>query len=448
MAALARIVLAFLCFLPGTLLQYTDTDFQFDPAVLSILERSEDNVTIFYSGPNSTDSIFLKVSSASTEVAMNLGQDTFNLTAVSNNSLSVPVQGGHIGITTLDFTVNSGASATVLDYTVKVYKAPNAIDAALNYVIIPFLVLNSFAMGTAVEWPLVVKVLKRPYGVAIGVLSQFVFMPLLAFSFSKAFSLSDVYALGLLMVGSSPGGGMSNILTYFLDADLPLSMTMTFVSTVLALGLMPLNIFIYGRAFRLNSIKVPFQNIIISLLSITIPELLGILLRHKKPALADKVMKVIRPFSALFVIALVALGVSVNLHVVYTPWQAIFAAFLLPLSGFIIGFGLAKIFCLDNNRARTVSIETAVQNGALASALIRLSFPQPESDLSFTVSFLNTMFQIGLSLLAVAVYSIYKCKKPIVEKEEMASTNLEDKPSNNVNGEANPVMMSDVALKE
>ncbi|CAH1270334.1 SLC10A2 [Branchiostoma lanceolatum] len=420
MAAFA--VFVFLCFLPGAFLQYADSDFGFEPAILNIPERSEDNVTLLYIGPNSTDSIFLKVSSARSQVAM-LKEGSFNLTAVSNNSLSVPVQSGHIGITTLDFTVNQGASATVLDYTVKVLRARPPFDEALNYLLIPFLVVNAFAMGTAVEWPLVVKVLKRPHGVAIGVLSQFVFMPLLAFSFSKAFSLADVYAIGLLMVGSSPGGGLSNILTFFLDADLPLSMTMTFVSTVLALGMMPLSLFIYGRAFQLDSINVPFLNIIISLVSITIPELLGILLRHKKPRIADKVMKVIRPVSGLFIIALVVIGVMVNTHVIYTPWQPIVACFLLPLAGFIIGFGLAKMFCLDNNRARTVSIETGVQNGTLASAMIRLSFPQPEADLSFSLSFLNGMFQVGLSLLAVAVYNIYKCKNPTTEEVKM--TNLE-----------------------
>ncbi|XP_066289987.1 ileal sodium/bile acid cotransporter-like [Branchiostoma lanceolatum] len=431
MAAFAVLVL--LCFLPGAFLQYTDSDFGFEPAILNIPERSEDNVTLLYIGPNSTDSIFLEVSSARSQVAM-LNEGSFNLTAVSNNSLSVPVQSGHIGITTLDFTVNQGASATVLDYTVKVLRARPPFDEALNYLLIPFLVVNAFAMGTAVEWPLVVKVLKRPYGVAIGVLSQFVFMPLLAFSFSKAFSLADVYAIGLLMVGSSPGGGLSNILTFFLDADLPLSMTMTFVSTVLALGMMPLSLFIYGRAFQLDSINVPFLNIIISLVSITIPELLGILLRHKKPRIADKVMKVIRPVSGLFIIALVVIGVMVNTHVIYTPWQPIVACFLLPLAGFIIGFGLAKMFCLDNNRARTVSIETGVQNGTLASAMIRLSFPQPEADLSFSLSFLNGMFQVGLSLLAVAVYNIYKCKNPTTEEVKM--TNLE--------GQENPVVISDV----
>ncbi|CAH1270332.1 SLC10A2 [Branchiostoma lanceolatum] len=463
MAAFA--VFVFLCFLPGAFLQYADSDFGFEPAILNIPERSEDNVTLLYIGPNSTDSIFLKVSSARSQVAM-LKEGSFNLTAVSNNSLSVPVQSGHIGITTLDFTVNQGASATVLDYTVKVLRARPPFDEALNYLLIPFLVVNAFAMGTAVEWPLVVKVLKRPHGVAIGVLSQFVFMPLLAFSFSKAFSLADVYAIGLLMVGSSPGGGLSNILTFFLDADLPLSMTMTFVSTVLALGMMPLSLFIYGRAFNFDRINVPYSTIVTSLVPVTIAKVLGILLRHKKPRIADKVMKAIRPFSALFVIAFVVLGFMVNTHFIYTPWQPIVADFLLPLAGFIIGFGLAKMLCLDNTRAKTVSIETGVQNGRLASAMIRLSFPQPEADLSFCVSFLNGMFQVGIGLLAVAVYNIYKCKNPTTEEVKMTNleglenpTTEEEKIANleglenptteeekitNLEGLKNPIVISDV----
>ncbi|XP_078607363.1 ileal sodium/bile acid cotransporter-like [Branchiostoma floridae x Branchiostoma japonicum] len=456
MAAFACTVLVFLCVLPGTFLQNTETDFWFEPEILSILERTEDNVTLIYNGPNSTDSILLKVSSARSSVAM-LSQDTFNLSAVSNNSLLVPVQAGHLGITTLDFEINSGETTVVRDYTVKVIRERPPVDSALTYILLPFLILNHFAMGTAVEWPLVVAVLKRPYGVAIGALSQFVFMPLLAFSYSMAFSLSDAYAIGVLLVGSSPGGGMSNILTFFMDADLPLSMTMTFVSTCLALGMMPLSLYIYGRAFGLDSIEVPFVTIITSLLSITAPKLLGILLRHKKPHIAQKVMKVIRPISLLCIITVVVLGVIVNLHVIYTPWQPIMATFLLPLSGFIIGFSLAKIFRLDNNRARTVSIETGVQNGTIAAAMIRLAFPQPEMDLSFAVSFLNSVFQVGIGVLAVTAYNIYRCRNPAAKEEKIINDDDEEDQSSSVvisdlkdqsssvNGEAiiNPVVISD-----
>eukprot|EP00058_Branchiostoma_floridae_P008608 XP_002594096.1 hypothetical protein BRAFLDRAFT_68462 [Branchiostoma floridae] len=428
MAAFACTVLVFLCVLPGTFLQHTDPDFWFEPEILSILERTEDNVTLIYNGPNSTDSILLKVSSARSSVAM-LSQDTFNLSAVSNNSLLVPVQAGHLGITTLDFEINSPGETTIVrDYTVKVIRERPPVDSALTYILLPFLIVNHFAMGTAVEWPLVVAVLKRPYGVAIGALSQFVFMPLLAFSYSMAFSLSDAYAIGVLLVGSSPGGGMSNILTYFMDADLPL-----------------------------NSIEVPFVTIITSLLSITAPKLLGILLRHKKPHIAKKVMKVIRPISLLCIITVVVMGVIVNLHVIYTPWQPIMATFLLPLSGFIIGFSLAKIFRLDNNRARTVSIETGVQNGTIAAAMIRLAFPQPEMDLSFAVSFLNSVFQVGIGVLAVTAYNIYRCRNPAAKEEKIINDDDEEDQSSSVvisdlkdqsssvNGEAiiNPVVISD-----
>ena len=85
-------------------------------------------------------------------------------------------------------------------------------------------------------------------GVVCGLLCQFVLLPFLGFCVVKIFDLGEVYGVTLLVVTSSPGGSYSNWWCSLLNADLALSVAMTTASTILSLGLLPLNLIIWVTA--------------------------------------------------------------------------------------------------------------------------------------------------------------------------------------------------------
>jgi predicted Na+-dependent transporter len=78
------------------------------------------------------------------------------------------------------------------------------------------------------------KALSKPKAVGIGFSSQYIFMPMLAFTLAHIFSLKEAFAIGVILTGSSPGGTTSNIFTYWSKGDVALSITMSFFSNLAA----------------------------------------------------------------------------------------------------------------------------------------------------------------------------------------------------------------------
>jgi predicted Na+-dependent transporter len=94
----------------------------------------------------------------------------------------------------------------------------------------------SLLMGLLIDLSTVFKIIKIPIPVAIGLVCQYVCMPLLAFAFIKIFSIKGVNALAVFIYGCCPGGSSSNNWTIMLDGDIDLSVVMTFTSTISSLG--------------------------------------------------------------------------------------------------------------------------------------------------------------------------------------------------------------------
>jgi len=73
------------------------------------------------------------------------------------------------------------------------------------------------------------RVLTAPRGVAIGMLNLALLSPLLAVAMAELFELPPELAVGLVLLGASPGGMMANMLTHLSRGDTALSVTMTAV---------------------------------------------------------------------------------------------------------------------------------------------------------------------------------------------------------------------------
>ena len=119
----------------------------------------------------------------------------------------------------------------------------------VNMCVSGLLAVALFFMGIEIDLGVVRNVLKRPIGPVIGFVSQFVFMPLAAWGIGALFLTEDFEKLGLILVGSAPGGNLSNFWTSMLGGDVNLSVTMTMISSISSFGMTSLWVWLLGTQF-------------------------------------------------------------------------------------------------------------------------------------------------------------------------------------------------------
>ena len=119
----------------------------------------------------------------------------------------------------------------------------------INMCVSVLLVVALFFMGIEIDLGVVRSVLRRPIGPAIGFVSQFIFMPLAAWGIGTLFLTQDFEKLGLILVGSAPGGNLSNFWTSMLGGDVNLSVTMTMISSISSFGMTSLWVWLLGTQF-------------------------------------------------------------------------------------------------------------------------------------------------------------------------------------------------------
>jgi BASS family bile acid:Na+ symporter len=244
--------------------------------------------------------------------------------------------------------------------------------------------------------------LKRPQGLAIGVVAQYGFMPLIGFTMALALDLPEPIAIGLLIVSCMPGGATSNIFTYFSKGNLALSVLMTVTSTIFGVILIPLVLLIYASALDLT---IPRENIIATLLVLLIPVAIGMTLRRFN-ANAGAVTEFMGSALALFFIAFIAISwVPRNWQFLLdTAPATYFAAIMLGVFGMAIGYTFARLLRLHPRNARTVALETGIQNAPLAIAIIALTFAGPEQQGIIAVGALYSLFIVMTSTLVTLIF--------------------------------------------
>ncbi|XP_047226995.1 ileal sodium/bile acid cotransporter [Girardinichthys multiradiatus] len=283
------------------------------------------------------------------------------------------------------------------------------LSLVLSTVLTVMLALVMFAMGCTVEASKLWSHVKKPWGIVIGFLCQFGIMPFTAFALSLAFGVLPVQAIVIIVMGCCPGGSSSNIICYWLDGDMDLSISMTACSSILALGMMPLCLFIYTSVWTSSdSIKIPFDSIGITLAGLLIPIAVGIFVKSKWPHIAKKILKVgsIGGFALIIIIAVVG-GVLYQSSWVISPSLWIIGT-VYPFIGFSLGFLLAWFVGQPWNKCRTIALETGFQNAQLCSTIVQLSFSPAELEVMFAFPLIYSIFQLVAAVCAVGAFQAYK----------------------------------------
>lgn len=235
------------------------------------------------------------------------------------------------------------------------------------------LMIVMFGMGLTMKLSDFAVVFSRPKDIIIGCAAQFIIMPLLAFTLGKLFGLEKALLVGVILVGTCPGGTSSNVITYLSKGDVSLSVGMTSVSTVLAPLLTPALTYLFLRTSVEVDVKAMFASII---QVIVIPTGLGILINKLAPKFSEKVKDILPCVSITAICLIVAAVVSHNSEKILSTGAVIFAVVILHnLLGYACGYLVGKLFRMDVSRKKAVAIEVGMQNSGLATTLAGSAFP-------------------------------------------------------------------------
>lgn len=265
------------------------------------------------------------------------------------------------------------------------------------------LVVLMTGMGATLDLSQFRQIARRPRGVLVGLASQFGWMPLVAFALAGGLDLPPAMAIGLVLVGCTPGGTTSNLFTYYARADLALSISMTVVSTVVAVALMPILLVLYTRALTGSEFSLPLGSIVTTLVLVLVPVGIGMLLRARKPKAAAKAERAGSISGVVVLVLLVGSSVLDN-HAVLTeiPVAGYVAAAALGVIGMTLGWAVARLLGLDVAKRRAVALETGIQNSPLAFAIVIASFPESQQDQMLWIPMLYALFVL-LSASAVTL---------------------------------------------
>ena len=231
-----------------------------------------------------------------------------------------------------------------------------------------------FGMGLTLKMDDFKVVFSRPKDIIIGFIAQFTLMPLIAFLLTKAFNLPTEIAVGVILVGTCPGGTSSNVMTYLSKGDVPLSVGMTAVSTLFAPLMTPLLTLLYaGQRVDVNAVAMFLSIVKVVLLPIT----LGLVCNYFFEKVTREIVRILPLISTIAIIMIIASVVSANSARLKTVgFIVVIVVILHNLLGYATGYGVGKLLRLNTTKCRALSIEVGMQNSGLATSLAATHFAQ------------------------------------------------------------------------
>ena len=277
-----------------------------------------------------------------------------------------------------------------------------------------FVVTIMFGLGAGLTPKDFGLALRRPWGLIIGWVTQFGIMPLVTYlliiSVLLPFSSVEgimLVALGALIMGSVQAGTTSNLFTYFSKGNLALSVTMTVNSTLWAFIMTPAALFIYSNFLGLDeSLSIEFSELALVIFGLIVPVALGMFLRRLSANIGAVLELIGGALGLLFIPFLIIVWVPRNWPLLMsTEWPTYAVAIGMGLVGITAAYYLTKLFKMHPMNARTVALETCINNGPLAIAvIIAVYIDNPGIDQILLVPALYSLFIVLISTAVTLVF--------------------------------------------
>lgn len=246
-----------------------------------------------------------------------------------------------------------------------------------RHAIVPLLGLVMLGMGMTLRPENFLEILKRPKLIVLGVSLQYLLMPFIAWTIGIVLGLPIELMIGMILVGACPGGTASNVICYLARGDVALSITLTTVSTLLAVVLTPAMTWLYLS----QAVPVPVSDMMLNIFRIIVmPVLAGMAINAYCGHYLYTVKHLFPLVSVTAIILIIGIIVALNrAQLPYLAMPVITAVFWHNLLGLAGGWFLAGFFTRDERIRRALAIETGMQNSGLGVALAQAYFPPAAS---------------------------------------------------------------------
>lgn len=250
---------------------------------------------------------------------------------------------------------------------------PGPVSAAVKTSYVNILLgIVMFGMGMTLKLSDFKVVFTKPKAVIVGILSQFVIMPVLAFVLAFVFQLPAELAVGVILVGSCPGGTSSNVMTYLAKGDVALSVGMTACTTIMAPIVTPLLVLLFAG----QTVDVDVLEMFLSIVQVVlVPIAAGFLINYFFEKVAAACASVLPLVSVVGISLIIMAVVAANQAKLLTVGPLIILVVMLHnVLGYTFGYLVGRALRLTKEQMRTLSIEVGMQNSGLASSLATVHF--------------------------------------------------------------------------
>jgi BASS family bile acid:Na+ symporter len=237
----------------------------------------------------------------------------------------------------------------------------------LSVLILPFLQIIMFGMGSELSLKELTTVIKMPKAILVGVVCHYSIMPLVGFALANLFNFPKEIAAGIILVGCCPSGLASNVMAYMGRANLALSIAVTAISNLLAPLLTPLLMrLLAGKFIEVNFWSMAWDTTKVVIIPIIAGLLFNSLVRGKLKWL-DKLMPLLSMITIGLIIIVITSAGRDNLLKVGI--LLVMAVFIHNITGYTLGYWISRLLGFKEKDCRTISLEVGMQNAGLASGL-------------------------------------------------------------------------------
>ena len=247
-------------------------------------------------------------------------------------------------------------------------------DSIFATVLLPIaLAVIMLSLGMSLRVGDFLRILDYPRAVVIGLFNFTLVSPLLAFLIGEVFSLDPVLAVGLVLLGASPGGTLANLLTHLARGDTALSITITAISSLAAVITVPLFLTLATRHFGATELdrSVGMLGIVARVLLVTVlPLAVGMWLRARRPGRVAEIESAVRAGAvAAFLLAVIGVIAAEQDRVLDNIDNVAAAAVTLNASAMAFAYATARLARLGTPQATAIAMELGIHNSALAIAV-------------------------------------------------------------------------------
>lgn len=247
------------------------------------------------------------------------------------------------------------------------------------------------------------EVVKHPRWVLTGFVLQYSIMPFIGWLAAELFGLPAPLAVGIILVACCPGGTASNVVTYLARADVPLSVTMTALSTLAAVIMTPLlSTWLIGSRVEVNGWGLFMSTVQVVIL----PLALGVILHKFFKRQTERILPAAPLIAVIFITLIVASIVGQGKKLILeSGLQLAGAVFMLHAGGFLLGYVASHMINKNETVARTISIEVGMQNSGLGVVLAKQNFAHPAVPIPCAIS------SVFHSLIGSLLAALWRLKK-------------------------------------